>query len=223
MIQQIQELPQVFRKIADVLIEQMLKKENSVFYEELTSCLQRMNFTCSEEELVDIFKLMEPVPAYVKMYFEDRCVRQMLKAGLRVTVSGRGWEDFQSEKGALPEILGKNGLTYGEMLRAMGDAKIVFNNQAHKRTNPHARILNGMMQGAVCVTDEFRGWKELFAEDSLFLTYSDARIEDMPDMILDLQNDERKMKEMAARGKLAAEQSYSLEKLIERLFQDQQF
>lgn len=219
---QMQELPQVFRKIADSLVEQMLAKEESVFYEELKSCLKRMRFECSEEELVDILKILEPVPAYVKMYYEDQCVRQMLRAGLQITVSGRGWKDFQPENGKMPVILGENGLTYEEMLRTMGNAKIVFNNQAHKRTNPHVRILNGMMQGALCVTDCFRGWKELFEEDSFFVTYSDAHTEAIPELIIDLQKEDRKMEEMASRGKLAAEQKFSLEKLMDCLFQDQQ-
>ena len=86
-----------------------------------------------------------------------------------------------------------------EIVREMGNTKIVLSTHTWFKDGTHDRIFNGMLSRAVVVTDSSRYMKENFSDREL-IQFELSEIELLPDRLQKLLEDPDRMQEIADRG-----------------------
>ena len=194
-MQQINDMPSVFKSMSLHLIDVMKQQKASSFYDAVTEYFHQIKFEYTSEEMIDIMSEISVVTKYIKMYFVDECVRRMVDAGISVTVSGNGWGSYVGTDGKMPVILGDNGILYEKQLEAMGNSKIVFHNQSHKSNDVSERVVNGLLNGAVvlsnCTYEDEKINKEV-------ITYDIHHLDRLPQLVSEILVQTPKESEMNA-------------------------
>lgn len=175
------QMPEIIQKMELYLINEMLKKNATNLYDEIVLYFEKIKFSYSSEEFVDIINELQIVQRYIKMYYVEKCVNTMAQCGIPVTVSGKGWKNFVQKEGTKIQILGEDGLSYEETLRTMGNSKIVFSTQQHKGKSVHERVSNAILNGAIAFTDTFPIEHK---DQKGVVPYDIHQIEKLPDLIL---------------------------------------
>lgn len=150
-MEQINQLPDVFSGICNKLATECINKPGSDVFKLLPAILRDIGFNASKEDIVSLMSLVVPVLNYVKMYFVDKIVRNLLSCGLCVTVCGEGWENFISSDNKLLNNLGP--VAFADLPELMKRTLVVINNQAHKSGGVHERVWMALDNGASCITD----------------------------------------------------------------------
>ncbi len=177
---QIEEKAPVFQNLIQRFIRDVMEGTPRSFYDSICDYLKQISFECTTDEMVDMMTELSIVTKYLKMYFADLCVRTLLDAGICVTVSGKGWDTYKGTEGRMPQILGENGLPYEEMLKIMGNSKVVLHNQSHKSTDLSEGVINARLQGAIVFSDRV-------CEDACIkkgvITYDIHHMEELPILV----------------------------------------
>lgn len=100
-------------------------------------------------ELITDFRLIDSVAA---SYFREKAIETLVENGIKVTVYGRGWENrkcFQN-----PNFVHGGLVAPSKVLELMQDAKIVLSTMTWFKAGSHDRVFNGMLAGAVSITDD---------------------------------------------------------------------
>lgn len=176
---QLKQLSQGFQILSNNVIEIMDSDCNIYFYDALKKSLNDMNIKYSSIEFKEISKLLMVILPYLKMKKIEEILDVCLKNNIHIAVSGNGWNEYKNRNDKNFTQIGDNGLEYKEMLRTMGNSKIVINNQIHKRGNIHPRVINAMLQGAVCISDENRNIGYHFQNNIDCLLYSNKKVGSM--------------------------------------------
>lgn len=175
------QMPEIIQKMELYLINEMLKKNATNLYDEIILYFEKIKFSYSTEEFVDVINELQIVQKYIKMYYVEKCVNTMAQCGIQVTVSGQGWKNFIQKEGTKIKVLGENGLSYKETLSTMGNSKIVFSTQQHKGKSVHERVSNAILNGAIAFTDTFPIEHK---DQKGVVPYDIHQIEKLPDLIL---------------------------------------
>ena len=101
----------------------------------------------------------------------------------------------------------------------MYDSKIVLNTMTWFKDGTHDRVFNGMLAGAVAVTDSSIYMKENFTDNELVM-FELEDIDKLPHIINDLVTDKYKMQKIADEGRKKALQFHSWEKRADELYYD---
>lgn len=118
------------------------------------------------ERIRQIVITMRFLDSYATSFFREQAVRLLVENGIAVTAYGVGWDQCEWSDNPYLHYGGK--VLAPEILPLMNDSKIVLNTLTWFKAGAHDRIFNGMLAGAVVVTDdstylrqEFRDGKEL--------------------------------------------------------------
>jgi glycosyltransferase involved in cell wall biosynthesis len=87
----------------------------------------------------------------------------------------------------------------------MHQSKIVLNTLTWFKDGSHDRIFNGMLAGAVVVSDSSRYLKEQFENHRELELFELEEIETLPDIVEGLLSDLPRAQQMADRGRAAAQ------------------
>lgn len=110
-------------------------------------------------ELITDFRLIDSVAA---SYFREKTIESLVENGIKVTVYGRGWENrkcFQN-----PNFVYGGLVAPSKVLRLMQDAKIVLSTMTWFKAGSHDRVFNGMLAGAVSITDDSEYIREVIRQ-----------------------------------------------------------
>lgn len=98
----------------------------------------------------------------------------------------------------------------------MQDAKIVLSTMTWFKDGTHDRVFNGMLQGAVAVTDssgymkeEFGGYKEPKGREEELLFFELEELDKLPVQIQELLSDPKRAQQIANRGYQKAKQFHT--------------
>lgn len=108
---------------------------------------------------------------YVKAVRRVKSIELLIKNDIKVDIFGAGWENIPIVNTSNNVTL-HNGTSYQEALDLMGQAKIVYQDQALFNNGAHDRIFSAMLNGAVIVSEysayldeEFENGKDIFLYD----------------------------------------------------------
>jgi glycosyltransferase involved in cell wall biosynthesis len=117
-----------------------------------------------EADLCQVIADLHFLDLYIVSYYRERVVASVAKAGIGLDLYGAGWEDCDWI--ALPNVHYHGKIPADEVVVRMQDAKIVLSTMTWFKDGTHDRVFNGMLQGAVAVSDSSIYMKEAFRGNS---------------------------------------------------------
>lgn len=113
-----------------------------------------------DSELKNIIADLHFVDLYAVSYYREKTVQSLAEHGLNVRIYGAGWESCPWIQ--LPNVNFCGKIPAEEVVAKMQDAKIVLSTMTWFKDGTHDRVFNGMLQGAVAMTDTSGYMKEEF-------------------------------------------------------------
>ena len=134
-------------------------------------------------------------------------MRILVENGIRVVVYGEGWErtDWADNSNL---ILGGKVLA-PEVLPLMYRSKIVLNTMTWFKDGSHDRVFNGMLSGAVVVSDASVYMQEQFENHKELELFELEAIQELPAIVDDLLRDLPWAQEIADAGRKKALEAHT--------------
>lgn len=153
---------------------------------------QGISPSCASDEIIrKVIGQVYQVDMNINTIFRAGAIASLVNAGIHVDVYGaKSWNDILSDSTIeRPECLHYRGvITPKECVEKMCDAKIVLNSMPWFKDATHDRVVNAMLNGAVCVSDPSEYLLERF-EDSRDIFYYDLNhLEQLPEIINNILN-----------------------------------
>lgn len=204
---------EVCREAYEDLIEHPYKTTEEAIEQSLLS----KGLTYEEFVLREIISDLHFIDLYAVSYYREKTVRTLVENGVHVTLFGAGWDtcpwitsEYVSYGGKIPAE---------EVVVKMQDAKVVLSTMTWFKDGTHDRVFNGMLQGAVAVSDtsgymleEFCGRDTLYEDGELrvgteiaqtqqdMLLFELEEIETLPQRVKRVLADNAYAKAIADRG-----------------------
>lgn len=164
---------------------------------ELTACEREMGYTPYDEIRIAMHRMIF-IDLYVRNYWRGEAVKALVDAGIKVDVFGKGWEELQCEK---PENLHIHPQTTSlACLQHLQHAKVSLNVMPWFKDGAHDRVFNSILNGAVCVSDKSKYLCEELQDGEGVCYYELEKIGDLPRIVQNLLQNEKKMQEMVVNG-----------------------
>lgn len=154
-------------------------------------------------ELAEEFRL---VNKYVRAYFRDKIIRQIVQSDLVIHVTGNGWEDFESEYKDHIIIENNDWYTAKKMI---ANAKISLNVMPWFKAGLHDRVVTSLLSGTVLLTDTSQLIERELQDmkNAAFFYLED--IEAVPEKIKYLLSHPQEAEEIAENGRKLAKENYT--------------
>ena len=147
------------------------------------------------QELAAVVRMLE---LYVRNTFRHDAVLALARAGLRLTVVGRGWEGI-----ALPPNVQRSApLAYEELFRLAGRSRVCIDASTYL-SGANDRIFNYALNGAVCATNATGYLQPAMGDDAWLLFYSLRELDALAERIRALLAEPRRLQEMGEAAKRA--------------------
>ncbi len=192
----------VCKKAYHILIKDPSKTTEAALEEALLS----EGIRCEDSRLAKIIADLHFVDLYAVSYFREQTIRILAESGIRIALYGAGWENCSWIH--LPNVYYGGRVPAEEIVEKMRDAKIVLSTMTWFKDGTHDRVFNGMLQGAVAVSDtsvymkeEFSGFTEPSrADEREMILFELPEISSLPEQIKKLLGDDALLQEIADRG-----------------------
>ncbi len=156
----------MMRELAARRIEEPLLPMEEAFADELS----RRGRALSGEQFALAMNAMYPVDAYVRNYFRKQTLDALLERRIPVTVVGNGWEKYRTPQEAF--LRRERELGFALSFERIARAHILLNVSPMFPRGVHDRILAGMANRAVVLTDGNPYLREQFADGRELFFYS---------------------------------------------------
>jgi len=214
--QLIKDIPGIFQELAIKVIE-ILKNNTALSLEQgIRRYLLEINVIVSDDEFYDINHMMIPVDGFIRNYFRDKVVREVLDAGMKLHVYGNGWEVLKEEYNNL-EILNNGEVKLLSGIELMANAKIVLSVMPWFKDCIQDRIISTMLNGAVSVTDSSIYMSENLRDREEIVYYSLDEIEKLPQILKEILKDKNKSYQIADNGRRIANERYTCSHFVENI------
>lgn len=187
-IDTIKKFPKPIDEIGLDTLNFLLDNPKESYSKALEKTLIRKGYMLSKDE---IFILMQDLYCVYRAYYEFYRVvvlETLLAAGVKVTVCGKGWGSFVSENPQNLEILPP--FSMDEVIKKMGDSKIVLNVCPVLNNSSHERIFSAMLSKAVCLTDSNPYLESIFTNGEAEM-YDITDIDTLPQKVFSILKDEK--------------------------------
>ena len=188
----------------------------------LRKVLKAKNMSVTNEWLQNFcFTFLNYANLYMRAYLRFKVIRTIAKAGLAINVFGGkfpGPSDltWKDEKW----IIADEGSTFGKNLEVPADSQISLNIGMFPG-GLHDRLISGMLNGAVVLTDPSTYYHKNFVDGEDSLTFDWKHLDELPEKIVKLLSDEDRMQNMANLGRKKALENHTwkhrAEKIIEQV------
>lgn len=173
--------------------------------------------TFDDERLSMIISDFRIVDSYAVSYYREKVIEELINNGIKVTVYGRGWEKRPCRNN--PNFIFGGYVKPQEILELMKDSKIVLNTMTWFKDGSHVRIFNGMMAGAICVTDYSKYITEVLDDGVNGYVFSLTDMEKMVKDISYLLDDKNAMaaEQISLRARVDAEENHTFKQRVDFL------
>lgn len=121
------------------------------------------------------------IDRYMKQWGRELAIRTLVEAQIDVYVCGTGWN--QADLFTNPFFHWLGDIKQEECLKLMLDSKIVLNVMPWFREGLHDRVINAMLSGAVCVSEDNQCMRECFEEGEDYIAFSLEKIYQLPELV----------------------------------------
>ena len=169
------------------------------------------------DELRSAFHKMTFIDLYIRNYYRGAVVQMLVDAGIEVTVIGKGWDELPCEQRENLTILPQTDSI--ACLQAMKDAKIALNVMPWFKDGAHDRIFNGILNGCVSVSDTSKYLSEQLPQGMGVWYYQLSELEQMPQMITELLEDNDKLQHIVDTGYNLVKEKHTWEQRAHELLE----
>lgn len=197
--------------------EDLIAHPSKTTEQALEEALAKEGLSLSDEELKNIIAELHFVDLYVVSYYREKTVQALAKQGIAIQIYGAGWEDCTWIH--MPNVSYGGKIPAEEVLVRMKDAKIVLSTMTWFKDGTHDRVFNGMLQGAVAVSDTSGYMKEEFCgfldeahpeEDNRELVLFELEdLDKLPAQVQDVLDNLQNAQRIAERGYAKAKQFHT--------------
>jgi len=147
-------------KLCEDALEILIKEPSHTTEEVIEEQLKKTGVRTTDPELCQLIEDFHFVDLLAVSYYREKVVRTLVENGVRVTLFGTGWEccDWLDN----PNLDFRGRVSADEIVEIMHDSKIVLSTMTWFKDGAHDRVFNGMLSGAVAVTDSSKYMKEEF-------------------------------------------------------------
>lgn len=155
------------KEVCRMVYEDVIANPYKTTEQGIEESLNRLGVKCNEEELCQIIADLHFVDLYIVSYYREKVVEAVAKAGIELSLYGAGWDicDWIN----MPNVHYFGKISADDVVVKMRDAKIVLSTMTWFKDGTHDRVFNGMLQGAVTVTDESIYMREEFNDSELIM------------------------------------------------------
>ena len=199
------------RQIADRAYELLIVNPEKTTETAIEETLLAAGIQLDETELCRLIADLHYVDLLATSYYREKTVKTLVESGVNVHLYGYGWEECS--------WINAPNLTYGgrvpaaEIVQKMQDAKIVLSTMTWFKDGTHDRVFNGMLAGAVAVTDSSVYMKEEFSQKEeeipKLIMFELPEIDRLPDTVKCLLEDTDRMQEIAEQGSCYAREHHT--------------
>lgn len=193
------------KKICRMTYEELMLHPYKTLEDALEEMLLLEKVFVDDARLCELISALHFIETSAVAYYRAKAVRVLAEAGIDVTIFGVGWENC--EWISLPNVHYDGKILAQEVLKKMQDAKIVLNAMTWFKGGTHYRVFNGMLQGAVAITDtsvymkeEFCGVKSEESDKRELLMFELMEIERLPEQVKEFLAHREEMQQIADRG-----------------------
>ena len=192
-----------------------MRHPNRTTEDVLEDYFAELELPISEEQLADYISRFRFLDAYAVSFFREQAVRILVENGIRVVVYGEGWErtDWADNSNL---ILGGKVLA-PEVLPLMYQSKIVLNTMTWFKDGSHDRVFNGMLSGAVVVSDASVYMQEQFENHKELELFELETIQELPFIVEDLLQDLPRAQQIADAGRKKAMKEHTWEQRAQKI------
>ncbi len=135
---------------------------------------------------------------YLRAIRREKVINELINNDIKVTVYGAKWDEFFGRK--MENLIIRNNVDYAVIPEIMSRAKMVLNVMPEFKDGIHDRVLNAMQNRAVCITDTNDFISRNFVDGQDLITYSNNRLEELPEKIKNVLEDESRLNQIAQNG-----------------------
>lgn len=211
----VQNSPEPFRgrmkRLLERSIEEPLLPIEAALREEVAAAGERM----LPEEFALAMQALYPVELYVRDYFRKKTLDTLLQAGIPVTVMGEGWKTYSHPREHF--LKREAGVSFGLSFERMAKAHILLNVSPMFNRGMHDRIVAGMANRAVVLTDENPYLRTRFTEGKELVFYSLSSLQSLAEMAERLFAEKKMREEIAERAYAVFEREHTWKCRAEQL------
>lgn len=213
------------RKAADIALKRLVTDTSLTAEQAIEDVLIQQGVKLPDYELADVISKLHYIELLAVSFYREKLIRTMLDAGIRVHLYGPGWDicDFVNH----PNLIWKGSIPARDVLCKMHQSKIVLNTMTWFKDGTHDRIFNGMLAGALAVTDESAYMQEEFlscpqteSQSAQLVMFRLAGMEHLPELIKKLLANPDEIQKIADNGRKKAMQSHTWSHRAEELHED---
>lgn len=204
------------KEVANTAYERLITDTEVTAEIAIEEALLAKGIRLTDQELSYVISQLHYVELLATSYYREKLIHTMLKAGLRVHLYGEGWDicEFANH----PNLVWKGRISAQEVLEKMHHSKIVLNTMTWFKDGTHDRVLNGMLAGAVAVTDEsiymleeFQSYPQVNAESAELVLFHLKEMEPLAQTVKDLLKQPGVLQQIADNGRKKAIRSHTWE------------
>ena len=172
------------KKIANETYEELINNPDRTTEDVIEERLLHNGIILSDNELLNVIEKLHYIDMMAVSYYREKTVKTLVDAGFKVTLYGTGWEVCDWIDNENLDYRGR--VSADKIVDLMYDSKIVLNTMTWFKDGTHDRVFNGMLAGAVAVTDSSIYMKENFTDNELVM-FELEDIDKLPHIINDLR------------------------------------
>lgn len=201
------------KKVCSQAYQQLIADPSMTTEQALEQQLVAAGLTLPDPELKDVIADLHFVDLYAVSYYREKTVQVLAEHGIPIEIYGAGWQNCSWIQ--RPNVHYKGKIPAREVVVKMQDAKIVLSTMTWFKDGTHDRVFNGMLQGAVAVTDtsgymkeEFRGFDHKSWQGELVF-FELQELQKLPCRVQELLDHPKQAQQIADCGYLKAKQSHT--------------
>lgn len=167
-------------ELCDKVLTTLITNTKCTLETAIENYFSEQQIAITNEQLVQYIRLFRFLDVYAISYYRERAIKLLIENGIRVTLYGHGWDkcDWISH----PNIEYHPNVAPEEILALMKRTKVVLNSMPNFKDGSHERIFNGMLAGAVVVSDTSCYLEEVAGKKLIYL-YDLKQQQELPQMI----------------------------------------
>ncbi len=197
-LQVIQEMKKPDRYLANRMISIMRKEKKLSAEQAFEKAFAKYEVFFAGEDKTDVFYRMRRVIYLVMDYHRYQILKTILNSGIKLDVFGDFWKD--SLVGSHPNLICHPSVSVEESLVIFAQSKLSLNVMSWHKDGFTERIANIMLGKAVLVTDETTYLEENYQKGKELLMFPLDKLEEAPEQIKQVLNDEMLQKRIAEAG-----------------------
>lgn len=202
------------KALADIVLKRLITNTSQTAEQAIEDTLMQQGIHLADDELAEVISKLHYVELLAVSFYREKLIRTMLEAGIQVHLYGPGWDicDFAGH----PNLVWEGSIPARDVLDKMHHSKIVLNTMTWFKEGTHDRVLNGMLAGALAVTDESAYMQEEFlsypqsgTESAQIVMFRLDEIDHLPGLVKNLLAHLDQMQKIADNGRQKAMQEHT--------------